>query len=79
MVRFVCGRIGFFMPIAVAPSKMLFSKTYGGEGGIRTHGTVTGTTVFETALLKNHMHPRSLGAEVFRKGLAPIGLGKAQH
>jgi len=25
------------------------------------------------------MHPRSLGAEVFRKGLAPIGLGKAQH
>src|SRR6185437_3633124 len=27
MVRFVCGRIGFFMPIAVAPSKMLFSKT----------------------------------------------------
>ena len=27
----------------------------GGEGGIRTHGTVTRTTVFETALAHNEI------------------------
>ena len=33
------------------PLKSLeFPKCFGGEGGIRTHGTVTRTTVFETAL-----------------------------
>src|SRR6185437_11159300 len=34
MVWFVCGRIGFFMPIAVAPSKMLFSKTLWRRGWV---------------------------------------------
>ncbi len=27
------------------------NRPFGGEGGIRTHGAVTRTTVFETALL----------------------------
>ena len=33
-------------------------ESSGGEGGIRTHGTVTRTTVFETALWAKWLRPR---------------------
>src|SRR4029079_2885800 len=33
-----------------SPAKPCLARTWSGEGGIRTHGTVTRTTVFETAL-----------------------------
>src|SRR5215470_1821830 len=35
--------------LTAAPVLLAQSSTPGGEGGIRTHGTLTGTTVFETA------------------------------
>jgi hypothetical protein len=31
------------------PALRILEKDYGGEGGIRTHGTRKGSTVFETA------------------------------
>ena len=41
----ICRCICIYRP--EIPKKLDKIRAFGGEGGIRTHGTVTGTTVFE--------------------------------
>ena len=40
----------------------LVEKLYGGEGGIRTHGTLSGSTVFETARFNRSRTSPSTGS-----------------
>jgi hypothetical protein len=59
------GDLGKLLPAQGGPNRVLYKK-FGGWSGIRTHGTLSHTSVFKTgALNRSAIHPEVFLSESF--------------